>query len=464
MLLNRLKDYCAEHGLLRSGDRVIVACSGGADSMALTQLLLELRRSWNLRICIAHFEHGIRGEESLADARFLEEWCKERDLPFRLGCAKVPLLAKERHLSLETAARELRYEFLEGLRRELGYEVIATAHHKDDQAETLLMRLMRGTGVDGLAGILPRKDHLVRPLLFAKKEELLDFCESRGIRPRHDETNDALDSTRNRIRLDLLPKLRKEYNPNLTEILCQLATLAAEQREYLEEEVQRVFPSVVRGEAVPELSREAFCALPTALQRALLRQFLRRAGGGERDLSFRHLDGLRELLLLGKTGDEIELPRGWRGELSYGWMRLVRKDGAKSALPRERGIPVPGSLSLPEYGIRLETRLEREIPETTGPLEYYCDYDALPGDLMIRSRRPGDVIALNIGRKPLKKLFMENRIPKEERERVPLLVSGDEVLWVPPLRRSVLYAVGQSTQQVLCISITKEEVLSHDEG
>ncbi len=463
-MLHRVERFCREHGLFHPGDGVIVACSGGVDSLALAQLLSDWRKTWGLRLCIAHFEHGIRGEESLEDARFVQEWCEERRLLFRMESADVPLVARQKGVSLETAARELRYAFLERLRRELSHDVIATAHHGDDQAETVLMHLLRGSGIDGLAGMLPRSGRIVRPFLSVRKQELEAFCRAKGLQPRHDATNDRMDCTRNRLRLDLLPKLQREYHPGIAESLCQLAVLAAEQRDYMAGEAARVFPSVLRRKKGLELSQKAFCLEPPALQRVLLRGFLKEAGMDGKDLSFRHFDALRELLLHGMTGNRTELPRNWTAELSYGWLRLRRgtPEGEERAL-QEQVIAVPGDTFLVGYGFRMVAQILREKPEGTGPEEYYCDYDRLVLPLRIRPRHTGDRMLLSVGRKSLKKLMIDSRIPREERGRMPVLVSGEDVLWVPGLRRSSLFSVSADTKRVLYLKITKEEVRDHDE-
>lgn len=464
-MLRGLERFCHEEGILWRGQSIVAACSGGADSMALVQWLLELRDRWSLRLCVAHFEHGIRGEASVEDAEFVRCWCADRGIAFRMAAASVPREAKRWGISLETAAREMRYGFLEGLRRELGYDVIATAHHGDDQAETVLMRILRGSGVDGLAAMSPRSGNLIRPFLSVGKQELEGFCRVRGVAFCHDGTNDLPECSRNRLRLELLPYLEKEYNPKLSEALCRLARLAGEQREYMEEQASRIFPEAVRERDGLELSQGFLCRQPMALQRVLLRMFLRKRGVESRGWGFEHFDGLRDLVEHGTTGNRRELPGGWTAELSYGWLRLKEhSSGASGGILPEYEIIVPGENSLGGYGIRLEARVLREKPEDTGPEEYYCDMDLLPGSLKVRTRRTGDVISLAGGKKSLKKLFIDSHIPREERANIPLITSEDTVLWIPGLRRSRACAVTEDTQRLLYLRIMKEEVQDHDEG
>ena len=464
-MLRSAEKYCRAHELFHRGDGVVVACSGGADSMALAQWLWEHREVWGLRLCVAHFEHGIRGEDSLKDADFVKKWCEERDLMFRVGSSKVPLVAEQRGISLETAARELRYGFLEQVRQELGCTAIATAHHADDQAETVLMRFLRGSGIDGLAAMLPRSGHLIRPLLTVRKRVLEEFCRARGIAYRHDATNDLPGCTRNRLRLELIPLLEREYNPGIVETSCRLAELAAEQRDYIRSVTAGLFPLAVRKEGGPALSQEVFRGQPVALQRSLLRMFLEERGMGCRDLGFVHFDGLRALAVHGGTGSSMELPGGWLAVLSYGWLRVEKRmEGETVGILPEYTIPVPGRISLREYGVRIEAWILKESPERMEQDEYCCELDALSETLVVRARRKGDAIRLSMGRKSLKKLFIDSRIPKRERANYPVVVSGDEVLWVPWLRRSVLHAATSGTGRILYLKIAKEEGREHDEG
>ena len=231
----------------------------------------------------------------------------------------------------------------------------------------------------------------------------------------------------------------------------------------MEEEVSGILPAAVRRGG-KELSQKVFCEQPPALQRTMLRRFLQEGEAGCRDLGFQHFESLREFLLHRGTGSHMELPRGWKAELSYGWLRLCRQQETEDVPLPERRITVPGRTLLQEYGISIEAAFLSEKPVHTGPEEFYCDYGKLPGELVVRPRRAGDVISLSAGRKSLKKLFIDSHVPREERNRIPVLVSSDLVLWVPGLRRSVLCPVDEDTGKILYLRVMKEEVRGHDEG
>jgi len=231
-VLKKFIDFCATEKIFDSAKKIVVAVSGGADSLALADLLNNSRRRFNLEICIAHYEHGLRGETSIADAKFVEQFAKSLNVKFFCEHGDVKKFATENKLSIETAARQLRYKFLSKVREEINFDAIALAHHADDQSETILMRILRGATSAGLSGMkfsaTSEFGILLRPLLRFKKVELESYCISKKIIPRIDETNFELDATRNKIRLELLPTLKK-FNPAIVETLCRFAEVSAEE-------------------------------------------------------------------------------------------------------------------------------------------------------------------------------------------------------------------------------------------
>jgi tRNA(Ile)-lysidine synthase len=336
----RVYQHVKRHGLLHKGDRLLVAVSGGPDSLALLEVLLELRPMLRLTLTAAHFEHGIRGQASRDDADFVQCFCAERGVTCRIGSADVPADSRRSGLSLETAARQLRYAFLRRTAEEAGARAVCVAHHADDQAETVLMHLLRGTGKQGLSGMraVSRQEGLVvlRLLLPFTKKQLLAYDDERKLQPRHDETNDVPEGLRNRIRLLLLPELEKEYNPQLVRGLCQLAELEADENDCLEALAEERLPLLVtRLPAVPErqlpegagLDARLLCEQPRALARRLVRAFLS-AHGYVRDLSFERIEAVLRLAGEGETGRRIELP-GFCLCYDHGFLRFGSPDGQK---------------------------------------------------------------------------------------------------------------------------------------
>ena len=459
-LLRRMELICREHELFSEGAGIVIACSGGVDSVVLTDLLRRLRRHWRLRLCVAHFEHGIRGEESKEDALFVKKLAQAWEIPFYMESADVPEYAGKCHLSVETAARELRHAFLQRVRSEHGYDVIALAHHADDQAETVLMRILRGTGIKGLAAMRRRQGKLIRPLLSFRKEELRQYCAEQSLDFREDRTNQIPDVLRNRVRLELLPKLRMEYNPSICEMLGQLAQAAAETQDHLDAEMERVWPRVVCRRAQWEISRDAYLELPPILQRNILRAYLERVFGNVRDVGFQHYEALHLVLLKGKTGARAELPHGKVMELSYGWLCPVTEEAAAFS---QHPVRIPGCTELGAYGMRIMTELRDRKPERTSSCEYYCDYDKLPEIPVVRTRVPGDRITTAGGTVKLKKYYIDSKLRREQRDSQPLLVCGKTLLWVIGLKRSSLYRPDEQTKHILYVRVEREGKACHDE-
>lgn len=457
--VQKVERYIKEQQILLPGMGAIVACSGGADSMALLELFRRWRSLLRLRICVAHFEHGIRGEDSLADACFVEAYCKKHDLQYVQESADVLRLSKERGLSLETMARELRYDFFERQRNLLGFDVIATAHHADDQAETVLMRILRGTGMEGLAAMRPKNGCIVRPLLCARKSELEAFCREQGIEPRHDATNDIADCQRNRLRLKLLPQLSAQYNPQITEALCRLSVLAAEMTEQLALDLEAAWENVCVGKC---LSVKEFSSCSTILQREILRKFLRECGIGCKDFGFVHFEAMRDLILRGRTGTVVQLPGKVTGRVSYGWFSLVQ-ECREGEQVQEVLLTVPGITELPAFGFSLVAEYISFVPKHTEANEYYCDGEQVRR-LFVRARQAGDRIQLRGGGKSLKKLLIDEKIPRERRNSLPVVTDGEHVLWVPGVRRSVLCSVGQASGKILYLRIMQRNGVAYDAG
>ena len=291
--------------------------------MALAELLINSRRRFGLELCIAHFEHGLRGQESLDDAAFVKNFSEARGIKFIGGSGDVRNFSAENKISVETAARTLRYEFLSEARKALNFDAIALAHHADDQAETILMRLLRGATSSGLSAMKFRtfsEDYglLIRPLLRFRKVALENFCREKNLSPRLDSTNLETEATRNKIRLELMPALEK-FNPALVETLCRLAEVTAEETDFLAAQTEKIFPAVVKDNSIV---RADFLKLHPALQRAVIKKFLAQVTGSAKDFGFVHFEGVRKVLLNNLSG--VELPKKFRADLKRGKLIVTK--------------------------------------------------------------------------------------------------------------------------------------------
>ena len=312
-------------------NKILVAVSGGTDSLALAELLINSRKRFGLEIVIAHFEHGLRGQDSLDDAAFVKNFATERGIEFVEGHGNVKNFAADKKISIETAARILRYEFLSNAREQLNCNAIALAHHADDQAETILMRLLRGATTSGLSAMKFRtfsNDYglLIRPLLRFKKVELENFCRVKNLSPRLDATNFQTDATRNKIRLELIPTLEK-FNPALIETLCRLGETVAEESDFIDTQAEKIFPVVVNDNSIV---RAEFLKLHTAIQRLIIKKFLITVIGSIKDFGFVHFEGVRKVLLNNLAG--VELPRNLRADLKHGRLTITKKVRSYNAI------------------------------------------------------------------------------------------------------------------------------------
>ena len=446
----RVAAFVRRHEIFSPGSRIVIACSGGPDSLALTEALLALREEWRLSIWIAHFEHGIRGAASLADAAFVRDYAEKHGLVCRIGHEDIPAYAKHAKLSLETAARERRYEFLKETAREMGEgALIATGHHAGDQAETVLMHLMRGSGLDGLAGMRPRAGAIVRPLLFLSRAEIEAYCREKKLEPRRDETNFFPDAERNRIRLEILPFLHR-YRPALDDVLCRLAEAQAEAADYLRSAADAVWTQVMTEEdGTLLLRREIYAKIPDAVRKALLRQAAE-VLGLRSALGFSHYEALDEFCRWGETGKQLMFPQGGEAVCRSDTV-LFRRTATTETAWDERSLALSGITRIEEIGLTIyASPWEKCETVLSNPLVAVVDADALKLPFIVRRRRDGDSFRLeNGGRKKVKSLLIDRKIPRELRDRVPIFTAGDDIFWVGGVRRAAVALVSAETRRMI---------------
>ncbi len=429
--------------LLPPGSRVLCAVSGGADSLCLLELLRENRESLGIELTAAHYEHGIRGEESLADAAFVEAFCRERDLPLVLEHGDVPAWAKEHGLGLEEAARERRYEFLERTADRLGCDKIAVAHNADDNAETMLLNLVRGGGAAGLAGIPPVRGRIVRPLLEVPRSEIEEWLGQRGLSYRQDSSNLSDEYSRNLLRHRVLPVLR-ELNPAFAAAAGRTARLLREDESCLTDLAERFIEAHFDGESLPI---EELRALPWSLSSRVLRRLC------PKSLSLEHVRAVLRLT----EGTELayaDVPglrvRRERGRLYF------REPEAVPPLP-ERTLLPGQSLEIPERGLRLRAETAVFGGEIHDLFKTCCfKYERIYGNIKCTGPRPGDKMR-PLGRgctKSLKSLFAEAGLTKARREAALVLRDDKGILAVPGLAADERTAPSPG-DRVLMIEIEK---------
>jgi tRNA(Ile)-lysidine synthase len=426
--------YIRKHSLLRAGDRVGAAVSGGADSVALLHLLLELRSEVGMILSVAHFNHQLRGADSDADSQFVADLARRHKLELHSETGDTSAYATEQHLSIEAAARELRYQFFRRLLENQQLNRIATAHTLDDQAETVLLRIVRGAGSRGLAGIYPQLTMdssgatIIRPLLATKRKDLEAYLQSLGQPWREDASNRDLRHARNRVRHGILPRLERSLNPAVREALAETAEISRAEEDFWQREVIRMLPQVwTMQDTQGTLKSAALLALPLAVQRRAIRAACESLG---LRLEFHHVE---EILALAssRATKSTELPGGWVISRNRAGLSLARK---LPALPSgyEYRLAVPGSTAVPEINSRFQVvvvpgnRVEEYNPD------HLLNCALLSKELCVRNWRPGDRFwpAHTKAPKKIKELLPGNKATGPERKLWPIVVSGSEVVWI----------------------------------
>lgn len=459
-LLHRVQNLIEEKRMLERGDGVIVGCSGGADSLCLLDLFLRLRMSMELTVRVVHLEHGFRGRESEADARFVEDFCARHGVECSTYRENVSQQARNAGISQETAGREARYrrffEEKEMLQRRMEVEAtrqnrecaprvkIATAHNRNDQAETVLMRIMRGTGLEGLKGMeLVRGDGLIRPLLTTDRAEIEAYCAQRGLQPRQDRTNLETNYTRNRIRLELIPYMKEHFNENVEEALCRLGRIA--------EEDQAVILAQARDlQDACEGKRRALAELSDGLRHQVVRLALEDRGLTA-DVSAVHLEQIDSLLKSEAASGTICLPRGYRVSVAYDQVFWEIPDG-RATFPQGRLTSRQVSRSEIDSIEELK-RLPKHRRCFDGDKIRKALEEAGQEELTLRFRQPGDFIRPlgSAGRKKLQDWLVDRKIPRRQRDSLPVVCIGNEVVWIVGHQISENYKVDIHSKKLIFV-------------
>jgi tRNA(Ile)-lysidine synthase len=449
-MLSKIIRTIERYRMVEPGERVLVGLSGGADSVALAEALVELEPRLRIALVLGHLNHGLRPEAE-EDEEFCRSISERLSLPFVSARADVAAEARRNKRSIEDAARSARYQFLEAQAERFGVAKIAVGHTLDDQAETFLLRLLRGAGGRGLGGIHPvREGRIVRPLLDVRRQEIESYLEERGVSYREDGSNLDPRFTRNRIRHELLPLLSAAYNPRLADSLARCASLLREEEEWMEAETREAFDTLAAvSPGRVRLDRKALANRPLALRRRLVRFAIGRIRGLE-NVSHRHIEDVLSLAERGQSGRELHLP-GIVVEVSFDEMRIRwaapggtgrgRKAGERGYNDFEYRLPIPARVRIAECRGTLCARIAEPKGDPDGPRlgnAVVVGFDGrAPGlpELKVRNPRPGDRFhPLGApGSKPLSRYLMERKVSREMRSLVPLVVRSDskgEILWV----------------------------------
>ena len=458
--------------MLTCGDRVIAGVSGGADSVCLFLMLLELREKIGFDLIVVHVHHGLRGEAADQDQQFVEALCEQHRIPLEIFRVNLESIAKKRKQSLEEAGRMVRREAFDSVCKKYGGNKIALAHHQNDNAETLLWNLSRGTGLDGMGGIRPVNGKFIRPLLCMNRKEIEEYLAKRKQSYCIDETNAGTDYTRNKLRHLVLPILEEQGNSAAVRHMNETMEQIWELQEYMQEQVEAAYQECVQEHFEKacwiQIQQKSFETFPELIKKMVIRKGMEQVGGKKRDLSHKHVDVMMELMNK-QVGRTLDLPYEMHAKRNYEGIRLEKQrtylsgEEKKAEIMQEcmSELNIPGETILADRNLKLRCKI-LEKPKNLSikdiPQKIYTkwfDYGIIKSSLYIRTRQAGDTIVIDEKghQKKLKNWFVDEKIPKEVRDSQLLLAENNEILWVLGHRMSQAYQVKQSTKWILQIEV-----------
>lgn len=453
-LLQSAQSVISREGLLSNGDSVLVALSGGPDSVALLHLLTRMRRSSSLKLHALYINHGLRPRQALREENFCRELCHRWHIGFRVVRADIPALAKKRKIGFEEAARDFRYRTLEGLAVELSCDKIALGHQADDQVETILFRMLRGTGRTGLLGIPVKRGKIIRPLIEIPRVEILRYLNRRRISYCHDSSNTDLDYRRNYLRHKLLPEIRERLNPNVDRALCNLSELISAEEEFLSGMNRRVFHKIARpspgGKLMLDL--QIYLEYPLWLRRRVVRSALAELTQDQLGPDKEVIDRIDSAAQVGSGS----LSAGGGVQVEIARQQIIFKGPAKVAVPRE--IPLDNRwVSLGGFGIDIRVRAGRrrggKLRREKRSPKVLLDRAQIQLPLKVRSIRPGDqLVPLGMtGRKKVGDYLTDRKVPVARRDEIPVVCDDKGIVWLVGFEIADRVKIQDGTTEVIHI-------------
>lgn len=459
MILERVKEYILSNNLIRRDERILVAFSGGADSLALLLMLHELKASLPMELGACHVNHMLRGEDALADEAFCRETAERLSIPFYSVTKDVKTYAKEKGLSFEAAGREVRYAFFKDIMVNHNYEKCATAHHLDDQVETILLNLMRGSGLNGLTGMSPLREEFIKPILFLKKEELYAYLEKRQTMPREDDSNRDNVYQRNKVRNELIPYIRENFNEDFPETVWRMSELLKDDHDYIQiemEKVKRLYVKQVENKRIV-IEKEAFLTHKALLTRMLF-DAISTVKGDLSDIEEVHI---RDMMALQKkeTGKRVDIKDDVIARNDYGNLIIERKkaDSEREERMLHEELKIPGTYLVDGKTIRLRY-VERDEMVKDKKLRFF-NGDLMEETVIVRNRQEGDRMrpfGMN-GYRKLKNILIDKKISREDRDRLLIFQNRNDVFYIGSMIISDDYKVKDNTEKILEIGIFEED-------
>lgn len=464
-MLDKVIEYIKENEIIKQGDKILVALSGGPDSVCLLHILHRLKEPFNLKLGAIHINHMLRGEEADNDEKYIIKLCDELGINHYVKRIDIEYVARDTNVSLEVAGRNERYKAFEEIKEKYEYNKIAVAHNANDQAETVLMRIMRGTGLEGLTGIkAKRADGIIRPILCLNREEIEEYCEKNNLNPRIDASNYERIYSRNKVRLDILPYMKENFNKDIIDTLNRMTLLLQKDNEFIEEYSNKCYNIYCEnyGEKI-KVSKNLFeKEMDSIITRVLIRVF-KEISNSYQNFEMKHI---YEVVNLAKksTGKKLNLTNKIICENLYGDIIFSKEDKPKEKIEdnevKINKDDIFNKVIFDDYTIRFEVvENKNKVEFSKNNLIKLFDYDNIEKEIIIRYRKDGDKITplgMN-GSKKLKDIFIDLKIPREKRDTIPIVCFDDNISWVVGYKTSQLFKVTKNTNKILKITFDRKE-------
>lgn len=463
-MYKKVMSYIKDNNLIKSGDKVLVALSGGPDSVCLLNILYNLKAELNIEVGAAHLNHLLRDKDAFEDEEYVKTLCKSLDIPCFVKRVDINKYSKDKKMSSEMAGREARYNFFDDIVKDEGYTKIATAHNANDQAETILFRLMRGSGIEGLCGIKVRRDKIIRPILCLSRKEVEEYIEINNLKPRIDKTNFEKIYNRNKIRLDMIPYIKENFNEDIIQTLNRMSVLLQKDNEFIENSARSFYEKHCIEQSDYFIIKKEMFDNKEAVVTRVIRYALTNFSKTHYDFEMKHI---YEICNLAKnnSGKAIDLPNKIYAENIYGDIYIKERININNIDVKQEIVVNKNEINGKKIFFSNENiefsllKNDSNLDLNQNNLIKYFDFDKINDSISLRKRKNGDkIIPLGMkGSKKIKDLFIDMKVPKEERDCIPLLCFDENISWIVGIRVSEEYKITNKTKNILRVIVERKE-------
>lgn len=463
-MYKKVMSYIKDNNLIKSGDKVLVALSGGPDSVCLLNILYNLKAELNIEVGAAHLNHLLRDKDAFEDEEYVKTLCKSLDIPCFVKRVDINKYSKDKKMSSEMAGREARYNFFDDIVKDEGYTKIATAHNANDQAETILFRLMRGSGIEGLCGIKVRRDKIIRPILCLSRKEVEEYIEKNNLKPRIDKTNFEKIYNRNKIRLDMIPYIKENFNEDIIQTLNRMSVLLQKDNEFIENSARSFYEKHCIEQSDYFIIKKEMFDNKEAVVTRVIRYALTNFSKTHYDFEMKHI---YEICNLAKnnSGKAIDLPNKIYAENIYGDIYIKERININNIDVKQEIVVNKNEINGKKIFFNNENiefsllKNDSNLDLNQNNLIKYFDFDKINDSISLRKRKNGDkIIPLGMkGSKKIKDLFIDMKVPKEERDCIPLLCFDENISWIVGIRVSEEYKITNKTKNILRVIVERKE-------